>query len=201
MWKQVSQFGVLTCALRYGSETKAQKDSCVSPSWSNFRDIIGYHVPADHDWGPDAGVSLDLPDLVFDAAQYRAEVERATADRFWETDELKTERLVRHHLLEAGGRLAASGWRPDFADARPAGFWVVFKGSDDTQLIVDLTPAPGTPEQQAASMAELLLATPPQQWPVAHCSRCGLVDPRDPPADSAEPDPAHPPHQRPTGAT
>jgi hypothetical protein len=169
-------------------------------TWSDFRDITGYHGPADQDMGP--GVFLGLPDLVFDAAQYRAEVERATADRFWETDDLKTARLVRHYLLQAGGHLAASGWRPDFAEARPQEFWVVFQGSDDTQLIVELTPEPGTPEQQAAAMSEFLLATPPEQWPVAHCSRCGLTDPphpRGPATDNDEPERPHPNHRRPTG--
>lgn len=181
----------------YPSDSIYPAEACVTAmvsaagdrvAWTDIRDFPGYHTPVmpDPDIASGDGGALQIPDLVFDAAQYRAEVARTTADRSWETDELKTARLLRQRLRRAQDRLAALGWRPEFAEARRPGFWVAFRDAEDAQLIVALPPEPGTAEQQAAMMADLLLSTPQQEWPVIHCSACELNDPRDLGGSAAE---------------
>ncbi len=146
-------------------------------AWTDIRDHYGYHEPAPaRDPVIGDGQVLPIPDLAFDAAQYRAEITRATASRTWETHALATARLLRKHLREAAGRLTAQGWTPEFTEGRSEGYWVAFRDPGDTQLIVALPAPPGTAEQQAATMADILLTTPPQHWPVVHCSTCGHDD-------------------------
>jgi hypothetical protein len=45
--------------------------------WTHFRDYTGVFVGPIVDPDPDAGVELGLPELVFEADQYAAEVHRA----------------------------------------------------------------------------------------------------------------------------
>jgi hypothetical protein len=75
--------------------------------WRDFRTVTGeYHdaLPSP-DSGPDpvqvddvSSRPLPVPDLAFDAAQYDAEVARASADRSWETREHAVCRLSRGRL-------------------------------------------------------------------------------------------------------
>ena len=65
--------------------------------WSGFRDI--WEADDSVFVGPGAGSSpAAIPDLVFDAQQYTAEVRRATAAREWESDEWRTALLLHEHL-------------------------------------------------------------------------------------------------------
>jgi hypothetical protein len=142
--------------------------------WTDFRDFTGvYDGPAVDD-NPAGGMALPLPDLVFDADQYRAEVERAAGDRWWETPQLKAARLARRVLSDRRSYLAGLGWAHEHlwpADDRGT-FTVTFLDPEDNQICVDITPSPGAPEHQAQKLADLLLTTTPEQWPVTHCSLC-----------------------------
>ena len=51
-------------------------------------------------------------------------------------------------------------------------FCLTFRDFEDNQLCVDMTARPGTPEDQAAELVSLLLATTPEQWPVTACNLC-----------------------------
>ncbi len=71
-------------------------------AWSDFRDFVGvFHRPV-VDEITDVEVAhskpWDLPSLHFDRAQYVAEVERASADRSWETPGRTTARLLHERL-------------------------------------------------------------------------------------------------------
>jgi hypothetical protein len=168
----------------YGEDSyRGPKDGCVAAlivergdqvAWSDIRDFHGiYQQPTtEHDPGPGRGEFLSIPDLVFYAGQYRAEVARVTADPSWETDGLKAERLLRRYLTREQEFLAGLGWKLEFAQERRGGYRVVFRDAEDAQIVVDLATGLGTPEKQARAMAEFLLTTPPARWPVTHCSRC-----------------------------
>ena len=142
--------------------------------WTDFRDFTGvYDEPTGED-NPAGGMALPLPELVFDADQYLAEVERATGDRSWESPELKTARLARRRLHDGQSHLTGLGWTHDRVwPAYDHGtFTVTFRDVEDNQLCVDIAPRPGSPEAQAQEVADLLLASMPGQWPVAQCSLC-----------------------------
>jgi hypothetical protein len=67
--------------------------------WFGFRDFVGRHGPLDPALEDDAeSRAIDREDLIFDAAQYRAEVARAKADRSWETRSGRLGRLLRGRL-------------------------------------------------------------------------------------------------------
>lgn len=142
--------------------------------WSDLRDFCGdYHSPTtEHDPDPRSGQHTSIADIVFDAAQYRAEIARVSAGLPWETENVTMLRLLRRSLDREKDYLARLGWKLDFAQMGPAGFWIAFLDDDHAQTIVELPAGPGTPDEQAAAMAGYLFATPPQQWPVAHCSNC-----------------------------
>ena len=148
--------------------------------WSDLRDFCGdYHQPTtEYDPDPRRGQHMGIADLVFDAAQYRAEVARVTAGLPWETEAITALRLLRRSLSREKDYLAQLGWKLEFATLGPAGFWIAFLDDDDAQTIMELPAVPGTPAEQATVMARFLFSTPPQHWPVAHCSRCdGSRDP------------------------
>jgi|GEM_PF-4996946 len=68
--------------------------------WSGFRSFVGLNHPLDASLADEDGRPADLPDLAFDAAEYRAEVERAKADRSWETRRRRRARLLNERLAE-----------------------------------------------------------------------------------------------------
>jgi hypothetical protein len=95
---------------------------CVAPlicehagflTWSDFRDYTGVYDGPAVKVNPGGGVALAFPGVAFDAARYRAEVERATADRWWESPQLRAARLLRGHLDQQAGYLAGLGWKQD----------------------------------------------------------------------------------------
>jgi hypothetical protein len=143
-------------------------------SWSDLRDYCGvYDRPTtEDDPDPQGGKHTGIADLVFDAAQYRAEVARVSAGLPWETDGIKTMRLLRRLLSRQKDRLTRLGWNLDFIQRGPSGFWIVFLDDGGEQMIVGLDPDPGTPAERATAMASFLSTAPPPLWPMAHCSRC-----------------------------
>jgi hypothetical protein len=141
-------------------------------AWTDFRDYTGVFVgPTVAEWAAEeelnAGTRLPLPEMYFDRKQYRAEVARATADRSWETERRRTARLLREYLLREAGTLERTGYELTWVAVRPElaayhlSFW---KG--DAQIVVELHADAGDPEEQASAMAEQLLRTSPEAWPV-----------------------------------
>lgn len=142
-------------------------------AWADLRVFDGYKEPImDPEPGSSYGSLLGIPDLAFDAVQYRQDVARATADRWWETPELETERLLEARLRGQERYLAELGWAVQFAQRHNGSYWVALRDGGDGQIIIELADQPGGPEDQAAAMARLLLDTPPQRWPVVHCNLC-----------------------------
>src|SRR5690242_5571012 len=72
--------------------------------WSGFSDFVGLDFPLDTSVADEHGRPLDLGDFAFDAAQYRAEVERAKADRSWETRRRRVARLLQSRLVAPADR-------------------------------------------------------------------------------------------------
>lgn len=141
--------------------------------WADLRFLDGYEEPImDPEPDPRTGALVGIPDLAFDAEQYREEVARATAERWWETPELKTERLLEARLRGQERYLAGLGWKLRFTERRKHGYWVVLRDSGDGEIIIELADQPGNPEDQAAAMAAMLVDTPPQLWPVVYCNLC-----------------------------
>jgi hypothetical protein len=136
--------------------------------WSDFQDI--FEVGDDplefsevYSWSP-----LGLPDLVFDARQYTAEVRRATAARDWESDRWQTALLLRTYLRE--DRLTPGDeWELGFAepDSERARQYRITYWTEDLRTVatMSLTAEPRTPEQQARTMYNYLLTTPTARWP------------------------------------
>jgi hypothetical protein len=143
-------------------------------AWTDIRNYLGvYPLPPTEDPPAGWGWLVGIPDLVFDAGQYRAEVARVTADLSWETDELRTDRLLRRHLGQGREHLSGLGWKLEFTVSRRAGgSRVVFLDLADGQIVVDLPAGRGTPEERARTTADFLLTTPSVRWPVSHCSLC-----------------------------
>lgn len=71
-------------------------------TWSNFRDFVGvfHHPLVDEITKAEVAHSKPwgLPPMHFDRASYVTEVERANADRTWETPARRTARLLRERL-------------------------------------------------------------------------------------------------------
>ncbi len=136
--------------------------------WHDFRDFTGvYHSPLD-DPAPAGGSPHGLADLEFDAARYLQEVERATADRVWETADRRTARLLLEILRQNDKHLTGLGyWRGWVAPHwnEPGNFHVEFIGPLG-QVLVAFSPTADTPEAQADEMARQLLATEPEHWSV-----------------------------------
>jgi hypothetical protein len=113
--------------------------------------------------------ALDIPDIMFDRQQYLAEVHRAIADREWQSDRWQTAQLLGEYL-RPGGLRESTDLFPAYAEpSDDAGDRYVVTLWDDCQrngVVVSLTAGPGTPEQRARDMADLLLVTPASQWQV-----------------------------------
>jgi len=149
--------------------------------WTDFGSFTGPYDAPLAAWEPDLemATALDLLDLIFDAEQYHAEVRRASADYSWETPERRTLRLFVDCVDEQAERFSRIGWRLRPRNgpwSRPS--WmgdrlhVVLQDVTDLreappprEICVQLTAHGVTPAERAASMADFLLGTPPQQWP------------------------------------
>jgi hypothetical protein len=78
--------------------------------WQDFRDFVGVYSEPTIEPDPTGGVPHEVPDLAFDAAQYRAELDRASADRSWETKRRRLARLLRAQLIAREEELVARGY-------------------------------------------------------------------------------------------
>ncbi len=136
--------------------------------WSDFHEVCeAGDEPLDllraDTWSP-----VTLPDLVFDAGQYTAEVQRATAAREWLSDPWQTALLLRTYLrddpLTPGDEWDLGFTEPDREHVLQyhISYW-----TEDLHAVatVSLTAPPGLPEQQARAMYDHLLTTPTARWP------------------------------------
>jgi hypothetical protein len=141
-------------------------------SWVDFRDYVGVFVgPLAESADRHEGRSWPLTDLHFDREQYVAEVERASADRSWETPRRRTARLLFERLEPMGLVLP-----PDleFAWAEPAwrgdGVALMFQHVsrvppvDVRQQQLRLASPHEDPVRAAEDMAERLLSVDPDDW-------------------------------------
>jgi len=112
-----------------------------------------------------------FPDVVFDAAQYTAEVLRASAAREWESDRWRTALLADEYLSpDKWWNLAGSGWDLGWTqpcdDDGPQFCVTCWDDHLDHGIEVTLTPDAGPPEDMARQIADYLLTTPAERWPV-----------------------------------
>jgi hypothetical protein len=134
-------------------------------SWVDFRDYVGVFVgPTAPERDHHDGKPWPIPDLHFDRDQYVAEVERASADRSWETPRRITARLVadglrtRDVVLPPDLRLGwvAPAWDGD-------GVMVSFVGGS-VQQVLRLTSDVAGSEPAARDVLDQLRAVPPDEW-------------------------------------
>jgi hypothetical protein len=151
--------------------------------WSDFRDFTGIFDGPATQASPDGGMALPFPGLVFDASSYRAEIERASADRSWQTAGWQAAHLLWQILDRARGQLARLGWVPDGIRSayQPGQFdvWLT-DTSHREQIRIRLTAASGTPADRARHMADTLTSTHPGKWPVTRRQSLIAADPELP---------------------
>jgi hypothetical protein len=151
--------------------------------WSGFRRFVGLGHPLDDTIADEHGRTDDLPDLAFDAAQYRAEVERAKNDRSWETPRRRLARLLTERLAAETRRWNDLGFE----------FGSVWLWSDEEeiyavnlrrhgdQLLIGIRAEPGTDEAAVVSaMAADVLCGDERTWFVIYDQRRPSL-PVDPP--------------------
>jgi hypothetical protein len=146
-------------------------------SWTDFRECRG-STARDRDGmvfdlRPAGSTALKLPDLAFDRGQYLAEVRRAIGRREWEADRWKTAGLLDEYLGQAirdRAGLSDGNLYPEFAepaDDDGSSFLVCFWDNRVRHgIVVKLTADSGTPDERARSMADALMATSRERWPV-----------------------------------
>lgn len=146
-------------------------------AWADFRRFEGvYHAPTIQP-NPEGGDwRIGPAPLVFDAAQYRAEVQRATTERAWEAEPWQTALLLDQYLSAHSWALGGTwklGWAEPHGEATGMVSVTFWDDDCDHGLTVDLAPGSGTPEQRARQMADFLMTTPPHQWPRTHPTQRG----------------------------
>jgi hypothetical protein len=144
---------------------KADGDQVV---WADFRQFEAvYHAPTIEP-DPDGGDwRIGIKPRVFDAEQYRVEVQRASTERAWEAEPWRTALLLDERLSAHSGVLGGT-WNLGWAEphAQDAGMFSVTLWDDhcDHGLIVDLAADSGTPEERARQMADYLMNTHQDRW-------------------------------------
>src|SRR5581483_3921829 len=104
--------------------------------WSEFRGFVGLDYPRDETLSDEDVRPEDLPDLAFDAVEYRAEVERAKLDRSWETRRHRLDRLLTERLATERRR-----WNELGVEFRSTWLW----GDDEEIYALDLRSQPRSP--------------------------------------------------------
>lgn len=149
--------------------------------WSDFQDFTGVYGAPLTEGEATGGHDLGLRRIVFDAAQYRAEVERAHRDLSWETQARTTARLLRESL-ETDTGLEQQGYKVGWVSPKwddSDSFELSLRDAQGSQILVALTPKPGPPEQQSREMAETMLHTEPSEWSITfHSGRMGRLERR-----------------------
>lgn len=141
-------------------------------TWTDFRDYTGVFTgPTPLGGDPTGGREWDLPALRFSAGQYLAEIQRATADRSWETPRRATARQVKplvEDLLTQAGQTDI-----DAISVHPAhqaeGITITLRhqglgGTGRWWEYLRIEVATDDPEQAARSLAITLAATPVAHW-------------------------------------
>jgi len=153
-------------------------------TWADFRRFENiYDAPAAQQ-GTEGGDWRDTPaPAVFNTAQYQWEIDRVNREQEWKAEPWTTALLLDEYLSvdpQAIGSVWNLGWvepRPDDQRMFSAAFW---DHDCEHGLIVALTANDGTPEQRARQMADLLFATPLDQWHGAHFIERGTRPARKP---------------------
>lgn len=151
--------------------------------WSGFRRFVGLNDPLDDTVADEHGWPDDLPDLVFDAAQYRAEVKRVKEDRSWETRRRRLARLLSERLARETQRWNELGF--EFRSARLWSDEEAIYAADlrrhGDQLVIGVRAQPG-PDDEAVvnAMATDVLSGDERTWFVIYDQR-HLSPPADPP--------------------
>jgi hypothetical protein len=135
---------------------------------------VGLNHPLDTSISDHDGRPMELPDLAFDAAQYRAEVERAKTDRSWETHRLRLGRLLKERLAARPER-----WRQLGVEFRSVWLWdeetnvyaVILRRRGDQLLIGVRAPEADDEETVVTTMAGELLAGDERNWFVIYDQR------------------------------
>jgi hypothetical protein len=114
-------------------------------------------------WEWEKEVPMSRP-VVFDAAAYDREVERAGADRSWETPDRTAGRLVLSSIGpgELPGDLEFDWVGDDWRDGRR--FQVCLRIRDEHQVLLDFAWEQRPPEALAAEVRRVLLETSPERW-------------------------------------
>lgn len=151
-------------------------------TWSDFRDYTGVFERPDDPVGDAEGRELPIPQIRFDARQYVAEVERAIADRTWESQSRATARILRAMLAEHDELIRGGdrqlGWVSHAWWHEGVGRFEIelrgtrVKASDRyQQFIVAMTAKFGTPTSRARSIVDRLLTVPVSEWHLRFPSR------------------------------
>lgn len=108
---------------------------------------------------------------VFDAAQYQAEVQRASTERAWEGEPWQTALLLDQYLNAHSGAVGGTwnlGWAEPHGEVTGMFSVTLWDAHCDKGLVVDLVAGSGTPEQ--TSQADGRLPDDHPATPVAHDS-------------------------------
>lgn len=144
------------------------KDFGDQVTWADFRLFEGvYHAPTISP-NPDGGDwRIGIVPPVFDAAQYRAEVQRVSTERAWKAEPWQTALLLDQYLSADPGALCPwnLGWAEPHGEATGMFSVTLWDDHCDRGLVVDLVAGSGTPERRARQMADSLLTIPSHQWP------------------------------------
>jgi hypothetical protein len=143
------------------------KDFGDQVAWADFRLFEGVYRAPTIPPNPDGGDwRMGIVPPVFDAAQYRAEVQRVSTERAWEAEPWQTALLLDQRLSADPGALGAwnLGWAEPHGEVTSM-FSVTLWDDHCDRGLVDLTADSGTPERRARQMADCLLTIPSHQWP------------------------------------
>jgi hypothetical protein len=143
-------------------------------SWLDFRDFTGVFIGPTHDGTSEhEGRPWNVPEIHFDRAQYIGEVDRARADRSWESPRRRVARLVHERLADLSVaippnlelRWVSPTWRTDGFSICLAFAHVVREPeySVDHQVL-ELSSSADDPESAAAEIVERLLGELPDDW-------------------------------------
>jgi hypothetical protein len=138
--------------------------------WSDFRIFMDVDQAPVIEQGPlTQSWTIDVPDLMFDAGQYTTEVQRASAAREWESDRWRTALILDDYLSSdplALGNSRELGWVEPEEESTGRFSITILDETLESGLVVSLVPTSGTPQERARKMADFLMNTPEQQWPV-----------------------------------
>lgn len=151
--------------------------------WSDFRRFVGLDHPLDDALTDEDGRPDDLPDLAFDAAQYRAEVERAKEDRSWETRRRRLARLLTERLAAEPGRWNELGFefRSAWIWGKEEEIYAIDLRRQGDQLLIGLRAEPGADEEAVVdAMVADVLSGDERTWFVIYDQRRPSL-PADPP--------------------